>query len=134
MIVISSLGATVAALPASQTERMITHAPRSHILTNANVWSPDGEWIVYDVRSGRGFDGLRIERVNVRTGEVQNPHLSGYAAKKQIPINMGGNLAIITARTQITFDPIKVTIYSRKHLVTFYALLRRSFSMDIRVT
>lgn len=55
-------------------ERQLTHAPHGHILTNADVWSPDGQWIVYDVRSdaaGSQFDGTRIEQVNVATGEVQ---------------------------------------------------------------
>lgn len=52
-------------------ERQITHALQSHVLTNVNAWSPDGEWIVYDIRSGSGFDGSRIERVNIHTGEVQ---------------------------------------------------------------
>ena len=55
-------------------ERQITSSPYGHILTNAAVWSPDGKWIVYDVRSdpsGSLFDGTRIERVNVETGEVQ---------------------------------------------------------------
>jgi hypothetical protein len=55
-------------------ERQLTHAPHGHILTNAGVWSPDGQWIVYDVRSdaaGSAFDGTRIERVNVATGETQ---------------------------------------------------------------
>ncbi len=54
--------------------RQLTHAPHGHILTNAGVWSPDGEWLVYDVRSdpaGAVFDGTRIERVRVRTGEIQ---------------------------------------------------------------
>jgi hypothetical protein len=55
-------------------ERQLTHAPHGHILTNTGVWSPDGAWIIYDIRSdpaGAAFDGTRIERVNVRTGEVQ---------------------------------------------------------------
>jgi hypothetical protein len=54
--------------------RQLTHAPYNHILTNANVWSHDGEWIVYDMRSdpaGSLFDGTRIERVHVETGEVE---------------------------------------------------------------
>jgi len=34
-----------------QRERQITKAQHGHILTNTRVWSPDGEWIVYDVRS-----------------------------------------------------------------------------------
>jgi hypothetical protein len=55
-------------------ERQLTHAPHGHILTNVNAWSHDGQWIVYDVRSdaaGSVFDGTRIERVHVETGEVQ---------------------------------------------------------------
>lgn len=55
-------------------ERQLTTAAHGHILTNANVWSPDGEWIVYDVRSdaaGSVFDGTRIERVHVETGRVE---------------------------------------------------------------
>ena len=56
------------------TERQITVAPHGHILTNIGVWSFDGDWIVYDVRSdpaGNVFDGNRIERVHAVTGEVQ---------------------------------------------------------------
>jgi hypothetical protein len=55
-------------------ERQITHAPYGHILTNTRVWSPDGRWIIYDVRSdeaGSIFDGQRIEAVNVETGAVK---------------------------------------------------------------
>jgi hypothetical protein len=52
-------------------------------LTNANVWSHDGQWIVYDVRSdpaGAVFDGTRIERVHVETGEIQTLYQSGRGA------------------------------------------------------
>ena len=35
-------------------ERQITHAPHGHILTNINVWSPDGRWIVYTRDFDRG--------------------------------------------------------------------------------
>jgi hypothetical protein len=62
---------STAAAPA---ERQLTSGPGGRILTNDGVWSPDGEWIVYDTRSdaaGSVFDGRRIERVNVRTREVQ---------------------------------------------------------------
>ena len=55
-------------------EQQITHGPGGRILTNINVWSPDSEWLVYDVRSDRDgsvFDGSVIERVRVKTGEVQ---------------------------------------------------------------
>src|SRR6185369_7564787 len=55
-------------------EKQITRGPGNRILTNIGVWSPDGRWIVYDVRSGpagEAFDGRRIEVVNVETGEVR---------------------------------------------------------------
>jgi hypothetical protein len=57
-----------------RSERQITRARYGHILTNTGVWSPDGEWIVYDIRpdaAGDVFDGTRIEMVHVRTGEVR---------------------------------------------------------------
>lgn len=51
------------------------------MLTNINVWSPDGRWIVYDVRSRDDrFDGTRIEQVNVQTGEIQRLYESGNGA------------------------------------------------------
>ncbi len=65
-------------------EKQITHAPHGHILTNIGVWSPDSQWIVYDVRSdaeGSVFDGTRIQRVNVSTGEVQTLYESSRGAK-----------------------------------------------------
>ena len=55
-------------------EQQVTHGPGGRILTNTNVWSPDSEWLVYDTRSDRDgsvFDGSFIERVRVKTGEVQ---------------------------------------------------------------
>ena len=53
-------------------ERQLTSAPHGHVLTNVNVWSPDGRWIAYDIRGVDSvFDGMRIEQVNVETGEVQ---------------------------------------------------------------
>ncbi len=55
-------------------EKQLTFAPHGHILTNSATWSPDSRWLVYDVRSdpaGDQFDGTRIERINVSTGDVQ---------------------------------------------------------------
>jgi hypothetical protein len=55
-------------------EKQVTFAPHGHLLTNTRVWSPDSEWIVYDVRSdpaGEVFDGTRIEMVHVQTGAVR---------------------------------------------------------------
>jgi hypothetical protein len=70
-------------------ERQLTFAPHGHILANAAVWSPDGEWLVYDVRSdaaGSVFDGTRIERVHVATGEVQVLYESRRGACCGVPM------------------------------------------------
>ena len=61
-------------LPIPGVERQITSGSGGRILTNAGCWSPDSEWLVYDVRSdaaGDVFDGDRIEAVHVETGEVR---------------------------------------------------------------
>jgi hypothetical protein len=67
----------------SAVEQQVTSGRGGRILTNTGVWSPDSEWIVYDTRSdpaGDVFDGSTIERVNVRTGEVQVLYRSGRGA------------------------------------------------------
>lgn len=63
--------ALAGSLHSASMEKQITHAAYGHVLTNVNVWSPDSRWIVYDLRTSDTFDGPRIERVNVETGEVQ---------------------------------------------------------------
>lgn len=51
--------------------KQLTFAPRNHQLTNTNTWTPDSQWLVFDVRpSGASFTSETIERVNVNTGEV----------------------------------------------------------------
>lgn len=85
------LGAIVASVPVlgaalevpSAFERQVTRRSSGHILTNTGVWSPDGRWLVYDVRSdeaGEVFDGTRIEAVQVETGEVRELYRSGNGA------------------------------------------------------
>ena len=64
-------------------ERQVTSGPGGRILTNTNVWSPDSQWLVYDVRSdpaGDLFDGSRIEAVHVETGEVRVLYQSANGA------------------------------------------------------
>jgi hypothetical protein len=75
----SAVRAVAAAYPSAildqaRPERQLTHHRGGHMLTNTGVWSPDGEWIVYDTRSdpaGSVFDGTTIELVNVRTLETR---------------------------------------------------------------
>ncbi|SUB80917.1 translocation protein TolB [Pragia fontium] len=55
-----------------ETEKQITYTPCNHQLTNVNVWTPDSQWLIYDVRpSGASFTGQMIERVNIDTCEVE---------------------------------------------------------------
>lgn len=52
--------------------KQLTFAPRHHQLTNINTWTPDSQWLAFDVRpSGASFTSETIERVNINTGEVQ---------------------------------------------------------------
>lgn len=52
--------------------KQITFAARHHQLTNINTWTPDSQWLVFDVRpSGASFTGQTIERVNIHTGDVE---------------------------------------------------------------
>lgn len=52
-------------------EVQLTDTPHGHILFTRNTFSPDNQWIVYDVRPQDDiFDGKRIEKVNIETKEV----------------------------------------------------------------
>ena len=45
---------------AGNAERQLTRGPGGRILSNTGVWSPDGQWIVYDTRpdeAGSDFAG-----------------------------------------------------------------------------
>lgn len=64
-----------------QLERQITHQPCGHMLTNTGVWSPDGQWIVYDVRTSDAvFDGPRIECVHGQNGQTRVLYESRHGA------------------------------------------------------
>lgn len=65
----------------SPVEKQLTFDPHGHILTNINVWTPDSQWIVYDVRpDGATFCGQTIARVNVQDGRVETLYRSGQGA------------------------------------------------------
>ncbi|HEX4501600.1 MAG TPA: DUF3748 domain-containing protein [Scandinavium sp.] len=52
--------------------KQITFASRHHQLTNTQTWTPDSQWLVFDVRpSGASFTGETIERVNIHSGETE---------------------------------------------------------------
>jgi hypothetical protein len=67
----------------NEPERQLTRGPGGRILSNIGVWSPDGQWIVYDTRpdaAGSDFAGDTIEMVNVSTGEVKELYRSRHGA------------------------------------------------------
>ena len=58
--------------PGQHAMKQVTFAPRNHQLTNTRTWTPDSQWLVFDVRpSGASFTGETIERVNVNSGAVE---------------------------------------------------------------
>ena len=64
-------------------ETILTQGPGGHILTNANVWSADGQWILFDTRSdpaGSDFDGTRIQAVHVESRKVRTLYESRNGA------------------------------------------------------
>ncbi len=65
-------------------ERQLTQASQGHTIHHTQVFSPDGQWVVYDTRNDDTKIGStgRIEMVNVLTGEVRLlyavPHQNAY--------------------------------------------------------
>lgn len=70
-------------LSVQSVEKQVTQKRSGHILTNTGVWSPDGDWIVYDTRpdaAGERFEGSTIEMVNVKTSEVKTLYEARHGA------------------------------------------------------
>ena len=70
--------------PPGDSERQLTRGAGGRIVSNTGVWSPDGQWIVYDTRpddAGSVFGGETIEVVNVRTGEIKELYRSQNEAR-----------------------------------------------------
>ena len=70
-------------MPPRNRETILTSGPGGRILTNANVWSADGEWIVFDTRSdpaGDRFNGTKIQAVHVESGEIRTLYESRNGA------------------------------------------------------
>jgi len=61
----------VADASAETIELQLTDAERDHVLTNVNVWSPDGRRIVFDVRTAEDFNGTTIEEVEIASRHVR---------------------------------------------------------------
>ncbi|WP_428978762.1 DUF3748 domain-containing protein [Brenneria tiliae] len=63
-------------------ELQLTFNAEGHQITNINVWSCDGNWLIYDVRPyGSSFTGLTIERINVHTRESEVIYRAREGAK-----------------------------------------------------
>lgn len=73
--------------------KQVTFSPRHHQLTNINTWTPDSQWLVFDVRpSGASFTSETVERVQIHSGitEViwraqQGAHVGVITVNPQLP-------------------------------------------------
>ena len=62
-------------------EVQVTTLPQHHQLTNAQVWSADGQSLVYDLRPAQHlFTSDRVEKINVVTGEVTELYRASQGA------------------------------------------------------
>lgn len=75
-------------------EYQITTTPRNHQLTNSNIWTPDSQWLVYDVRpEGASFTGETIEKIHVKTKKITeiyrgtaDAHVGVVTVSPQLPV------------------------------------------------
>lgn len=67
--------------PQGNSVKQLTAAPRHHQLTNINAWTPDSQWLVFDVRpSGASFTSQTVERVHIESGETEVIYRAGQGA------------------------------------------------------
>ncbi|KAA3618974.1 MAG: DUF3748 domain-containing protein [Calditrichaeota bacterium] len=68
------------------TEKQLTFDAKNHDLDDNYNFSPDGQWLVYDIRDEGGIgDNPAIEKVNVKTGEM----VTVYEVPNQAPYGPG---------------------------------------------
>lgn len=73
--------------------KQVTFSPRHHQLTNINTWTPDSQWLVFDVRpSGASFTSETVERVQIHSGTTeviwraqQGAHVGVITVNPQLP-------------------------------------------------
>ncbi len=73
--------------------KQVTFSPRHHQLTNINTWTPDSQWLVFDVRpSGASFTSETVERAHIQTGATeviwraqQGAHVGVITVNPQLP-------------------------------------------------
>lgn len=73
--------------------KQVTFSPRHHQLTNINTWTPDSQWLVFDVRpSGASFTSETVERVHIHSGATeviwrsqQGAHVGVITVNPQLP-------------------------------------------------
>lgn len=72
--------------------KQLTVAPRHHQLTNINTWTPDSQWLVFDVRpSGASFTSQTVERVHIESGKTDVIYRAGQ----------GAHVGVITVNPQL---------------------------------
>jgi len=117
-------------------ETQITDQPVGHILTNINVWSPDGQWIVYDTRSdpaGETFDGSTIEIVNVATREVREVYHSYNGAHCGVAtFSPRNNLVVFILGPENPTDDFKYAPWHRQGVMVSFDNPHVALPLDAR--
>ncbi len=53
-------------------DKQLTFEPRHHQLTNSQIWTPDSQYVVFDVRPPEAtFNSQTVERINIETGRSE---------------------------------------------------------------
>lgn len=120
----------------SGTERQITRGTTNHVLTNFNVWSSDGCWIYYDVRSdaaGEIFDGRRIERVHVVSGHTEVIYQSrGEGCVGVVTASPTADQVIFIHGPDNPTDDWKYCAWHRRGVLVFSGQSNTAVNMDAR--
>lgn len=136
LLLVAVLISAPAETPSAWREKQITFSPHGHIVMNVGVWSPDGRWIAYDVRSdpaGAKFDGTRIEQVNVETGQIRVLYRSQRGACCGVvscsPVD--GRVAFIHGPENPTRD-WQYAVYHRRGVIVDAGQPRVAINLDAR--
>ena len=106
------------------------------MLTNVGVWSPDSQWIVYDVRSdpaGSTFDGTTIERVHVESGQIEVLYESRSEAHCGVATYCGNAEKVVFIHGPDKPDPDwQYAAYHRRGVVVQTSRPGRAINLDAR--
>lgn len=113
-------------------ERQVTHAAHGHMLTCSAVWSPDSEWIVYDIRDdGGAFSGTEIHRVHVWSGKVERLYRARECTRVGIATHHPRDPRVVFIEGSDNSDPAWIYGFSRRSgVIVDYGPSPRVYPLD----